>query len=684
MKNPINKQSLFAMALLFLVLCVNQASGQSLSLFDIDISNFPTVRAKFYAFDGEGKQVTNLPTSDFELLENGVKRNITIVSCPTPKPPIAISSVLTIDVSGSMGGQRIENAKAASRAWVEGLQLGNSECAITTFNSGNNFIQDFTTDRNKLLYAIDGLSVGGGTNFDAGFINPMAGALLAVENGKHKRVVVFLTDGHAKGDESAIIQKANSINATVYCVAFGMQCPDILRNIATQTNGQWFEQLISKEQTEEIYRRILHIEQDSEPCEIEWESEKSCLTPDINVKLILNGSSSTSNYKSPDFTNVQLELIPSTVNFFYPIPDIKIDTTIIITAKNSDFIVSNIVSDNPAFTISPTNFILNEGESRELTVSYIPVDSGYVKAKFVLESDFCSFNYYLKGGWPGIQPMRRTLKLIEPNGGESFVVGSDTLITWDGIPDYEPVKIEYSTDNGLSWIVIEENAKGLSYRWQVPKTPSNDCLARVTARGVSNSLCFNPNIKICDQIWMGCNLDVEFYRNGEPIRHAESYQDWSDAGKKREGAWCYYNYDPANGEIYGKLYNWYAVNDPRGLAPVGWRVPLELEWSEMADCLGGETVAGGKLKSTGTLENGDGYWLSPNAGATNSSGFSALPAGYIDGRFNSINEYTIWWIAAQNNDDEAPSRALSRSVASMYRGVLVPKNFGYSVRCIKE
>jgi hypothetical protein len=102
------------------------AFSQSLTLFDIDASNFPTIRAKFYAIDKDGKQIVSLSPSDFELKENGIRRNITFVSCPTPKPPQALSSVLVIDVSGSMawGPPNIILAKEAARAWVEGLPLG--------------------------------------------------------------------------------------------------------------------------------------------------------------------------------------------------------------------------------------------------------------------------------------------------------------------------------------------------------------------------------------------------------------------------------------------------------------------------------------------------------------------------------------------------------------------------------
>ena len=126
------------------------------------------------------------------------------------------------------------------------------------------------------------------------------------------------------------------------------------------------------------------------------------------------------------------------------------------------------------------------------------------------------------------------------------------------------------------------------------------------------------NVQIGAQIWTLKNLDVTTYRNGDPIPQVTDLTAW---GNLTTGAWCYYDNDPNNGAIYGKLYNWYAVNDPRGLAPQGWHVPTETEWTTLINYLGGASVAGGKMKSTGTT-----YWGSPNTG-TNSSGFSALPGG---------------------------------------------------------
>jgi uncharacterized protein (TIGR02145 family) len=105
-------------------------------------------------------------------------------------------------------------------------------------------------------------------------------------------------------------------------------------------------------------------------------------------------------------------------------------------------------------------------------------------------------------------------------------------------------------------------------------------------------------IKIGPQIWATKNLDVITFRNGDTIPEAKTNEEWKKAGEEGKPAWCYYDNDPENGKKYGKLYNWYAVNDPRGLAPKGWHVPSDAEWIVLIDYLGGEEVAGTKMKSS--------------------------------------------------------------------------------------
>jgi len=185
------------------------------------------------------------------------------------------------------------------------------------------------------------------------------------------------------------------------------------------------------------------------------------------------------------------------------------------------------------------------------------------------------------------------------------------------------------------------------------------------------------SVKIGTQIWMSKNLDVSTYRNGDPIRHASTEQEWSDAASKGEGAWCYYNHDPKNGEIYGKLYNGYCVKDPRGLAPSGYHIPSDLEWSLLSEYLGGEEIAGFKMKST----NG---WATGGNG-DNSSGFNCLPGGICNpnGVFFWVTSYAAFWSSSETNTTAFWRRGLSSSSSKADRA-LDNKRLGLSVRCLRD
>ncbi len=135
---------------------------------------------------------------------------------------------------------------------------------------------------------------------------------------------------------------------------------------------------------------------------------------------------------------------------------------------------------------------------------------------------------------------------------------------------------------------------------------------------------FSTSVKIGDQVWMAENLNVDKFLNGDPIPHAKTDEEWKKAGENKQPAWCYYDNDPANGEKYGKLYNWYAINDPRGLAPKGWRVPWVMDFDKLQIYLGGEKVAGKKMKSTDGWGDSEGKL----GNGTNESGFSGVPCGY--------------------------------------------------------
>ncbi len=200
-----------------------------------------------------------------------------------------------------------------------------------------------------------------------------------------------------------------------------------------------------------------------------------------------------------------------------------------------------------------------------------------------------------------------------------------------------------------------------------------------------------PSVKIGTQIWTTQNLSVARYRNGDIIPQVTDPAQWAVL---TTGAWCWYDNDSAKyGAKYGRLYNWYAVNDARGLAPQGYHIPSDAEWIKLLkylDAAGADTtyanlnqrsipgspIAGGAMKSsTG--------WNVPNTGATTSSGFAGLPGGYCYGTFKYIGILGYWWSSTEDNTTEAGYCALDYVDSTVF--VLSGgKGVGFSVRCVRD
>lgn len=189
---------------------------------------------------------------------------------------------------------------------------------------------------------------------------------------------------------------------------------------------------------------------------------------------------------------------------------------------------------------------------------------------------------------------------------------------------------------------------------------------------------FTQEIKIGTQTWSTKNLEVNTFQNGDAIPEAKTNDEWQKAGAEGKPAWCYYNNDAANGKKYGKLYNYYAISDPRGLAPAGWHVPSFDEWKTLNDFLGGVVSYGAsqKLKST------SGWSINPNG--NNSSGFNALPGGNrdFDCSFSVLGEVAYFWTSTPEDEEMAWFHVIGDEAAS-YNDTR-NKSFGLSIRCIKD
>jgi uncharacterized protein (TIGR02145 family) len=276
-----------------------------------------------------------------------------------------------------------------------------------------------------------------------------------------------------------------------------------------------------------------------------------------------------------------------------------------------------------------------------------------------------------------------------PTAAMYFYTGSEWSTGGTGITSEQATAI---TDNSKKVGITPEQAGIItSLQAQIAELISDNTLLYPYSR-----------VTIGTQKWMKKNLDEAAYRDGTPIPEVPRFkEDGSDNGAAwgalKTGAWCYYtSADGSNeGATYGKLYNWYAVagiydaaslNDSslrKQLAPTGWHVPSDGEWSTLNTFLGQEAPtgnAGGKMKETGTA-----HWKSPNVDATNSSGFTGLPGGYrgSSGTFNSIGSFGFWWSSTENNTTYAWPRNLYYNDGYVYRNY-TNKTIGFSVRCLRD
>lgn len=237
-------------------------------------------------------------------------------------------------------------------------------------------------------------------------------------------------------------------------------------------------------------------------------------------------------------------------------------------------------------------------------------------------------------------------------------------------------QIGWSQESNLLWEISKQldDMTSIMCTGDCPTTTTTTSADPITTTTTTTTEAI-PSVLIGDQTWALRNLEVVTYANGDPIPEVQDPAVWATL---TTGAWCYYDNDSANNIEYGKIYNWHAVNDPRGLAPIGQHVPTDTEFTTLTTFLGGLTVAGGKLKETGTL-----HWIIPNTDATNDSGFTALPGGYrnITGIFSNIGAFGYWWSSSQFNAPNAWYRYLVTNTGTAF-SFSNNKKFGFSVRCL--
>ncbi|NOY06895.1 MAG: VWA domain-containing protein, partial [Chlorobi bacterium] len=474
--------------LLILILGAGTVSAQfTFTVNEVDPSSWPTVRVNFLAKDASGQRITTMKPGNFTVVENGITRPVTSISCP-PEIPQSLNVALTFDISSSMTAgnpSRIDYAKSAAKTLVNELPFPQTRIGITTFDDSSYIHLPFTNNKQNVLNSIDALQATGvGTDFLKAFLQDQTGAIPYSNTRAGDKTLVFLSDGYetlTQQEVDRIVSDARAGNITIYTVLLVPYHYSIpLRQIALRTGGRYFEEVLTESRAKEVYREIAReILSIQPPCDLYYLSSGCEEQRDVTISLRFNGSTQTYRtvYSVPGDRLVRLAAGSLWLDYGWSMPTQPANRLLTITAQNGPVTVRGVSYSRPKFQVtnwggSPPPFTLREGKSRTLTVRFLPSDTNRVFSSLHFDTDApCSEDVVLSGGV--FHDPR--IKLLQPNGGEVLFAGDRFDWRWQGAPSGEPVTLRYSTNAGGDWIAMTNAGGAVRYEWRVPSTPSATC-----------------------------------------------------------------------------------------------------------------------------------------------------------------------------------------------------------------
>jgi formylglycine-generating enzyme required for sulfatase activity len=480
----------FALLLFYYnVLIVSQCEAQSLSLTEINITGYPTMQAKLYAFTADGQAVAELTPGDIQLEENGVALPVQRVTCTPGNPETPLSAVITISTSAGMTGSDLSMIRSGLEAWAATLPLGPVECAMTTFHGSASLHSDFTSNREELLSSITTLSRGGnGFSIDSALLSEPDGALVVSRRARNTAMVIMIIKGTSTELPriTEIIAEARRQNVSIHMILITNSEERVIREICHATGGMFFKEVYTAEQLEHALRTIVHGAQGGQPCLLEWQSVICDTRRSYRISLPSLERTRTVQVSLDPSALPHLTHAPSSrLSFGAVTPGTPAQQQVTLTANGAAVRVNGLTFSHPWYSISDYGgdqppFTIENGSSRTLTIQYSAVNASYTFCRIAIDSDACHGSLmYADGGTKGEDTLM-TVSVLRPNGGEQFIAGSREELQWSDVSPEQPVMLEFSTDGGSKWILIAEEAVGLRYDWRVPRIASDSCLLRVT------------------------------------------------------------------------------------------------------------------------------------------------------------------------------------------------------------
>lgn len=431
---------------------------------------------------------TKLSNQTLRVFEGSTELQNISVRCKDQSTALPVSSVLAIDVSGSMHSGSPKNiflATSAAEAWIEALN-DSSECAITSFDHHAYLTSPFTQNKTALLRALPSLKPQGGTSFDAGLLSPTIGALHVAKDGKHKRVVVFLTDGNGGGNISAMVALARDANITVYCVSLGKPMPYTLKRLAEESGGLWFENVTTVTEAQLAYRRIYIDATYPEPCLASFALSPNCKNK-RDLKVYAGSDSVLLSITIPDSLSGNATVSQKSITLGVIPPGVPQKRSFVIYGKNINVTVGSVVTSNPSLvsvSTPPMPHTIQSSDSMVIECTIIPADTSYTTVSISVNTAPCPVQpLYITFGSMYMQPSTPTVHIVSPNGGERYSGGSAITLEYDGVSPDVPVNLDVSTNGGKTFSRTHTGITAHHVIWKSPAIVSDSCLLRVTMAG---------------------------------------------------------------------------------------------------------------------------------------------------------------------------------------------------------
>lgn len=482
-----------------IIFCLFAGMGraQSVSLYNFDRNTPGVVKANVRAVDKDGKRLPGLTAADFIVKENGRVRKVTLYECPPEAPVNTISAALSIDISGSMlstfnGGRSVDYAKTTCLNLINALNLPPAEVALQQCNERADLLCDFTTDRAKLLQMLAPIDADGGNDASEHLLNQYSGLLSIAATGKYKRYAILCSDAYMGRLSPPALQRCLDICAqfdiTLYAILFNDQATNgnglrsSLQQVADATGGWLRDGVVTQDAAKEIAMELKGELGGSGPCKIEYETVNMCDPFIVTEITIPKYNLTVTNTKINSLGEGQVDVTPLSLRFGKVNPPLSGEQFVKLEAVGGDVRIRSIATTHPAITIksNPAPFVINENTAASITIVYTPVDTGFISAYLHINTDYCGDSLALAIPISaGVQPPYE-LVITQPVGGQLFIAGEDTAITWKGVDPADPVKLEYSSNAGGTWSLIADSAFGLRYPWRVPPPASTQCKVRGT------------------------------------------------------------------------------------------------------------------------------------------------------------------------------------------------------------